>query len=64
MAFSVHTLKGSAANLGATELVAACRTLESSPGAPVAQALEPLLVALERHVAEAQAELVLLAAAG
>lgn len=64
VAFNVHTLKGSAANLGATELVAACRTIESSSAAPVASTLEPLLVALERHAAEAQAELALLAADG
>lgn len=64
VAFNVHTLKGSAANLGAIEIVGTCEEIERSPGAPVAQALEPLLVALERNAADAQAELALIAGAG
>jgi HPt (histidine-containing phosphotransfer) domain-containing protein len=64
VAFNVHTLKGSAANLGAIEIVATCQKIESFPGGPVARALEPLLAALERNAADAQAELALLAGTG
>jgi two-component system sensor histidine kinase/response regulator len=64
VAFNVHTLKGSAANLGAREIVATCRRIESSPGAPGLQELEPLLMELERNAASAQAELARLAVTG
>lgn len=65
VAFNVHTLRGSAANLGAIEMVATCERIESAPAAGRASgALEPLLVALERNAADAQAELTLVAAAG
>jgi HPt (histidine-containing phosphotransfer) domain-containing protein len=57
VAFNVHAIKGNAANLGAIEIVATCRQIESSAAAPGARALEPLLVELERHAADAQAEL-------
>jgi HPt (histidine-containing phosphotransfer) domain-containing protein len=62
--FAVHALKGSAANLGAIEVVATCQRIESCGPDPGAEALEPLLVALERNAAAAQAELVLMAEAG
>ena len=57
VAFNVHALKGGAATLGAMEIVATCRQIEASPRAQATQGLEPLLVALERNAAEAQAEL-------
>jgi HPt (histidine-containing phosphotransfer) domain-containing protein len=60
VAFGLHTLSGSAANLGAIEIVATCRQIESA-GAP---AVEPLLDQLERNAAEAAAELARVAAAG
>ena len=63
VAFNLHTLKGSAANLGAIEIVATCRQIESSPGGSGARQLE-LIVALERNAADAQAELALVAEAG
>jgi CheY-like chemotaxis protein len=64
VAFNVHTLKGSAANLGATEIVATCQRIERSPGAPGLRALEPLLTELELSAARAQAELSRMAEAG
>jgi HPt (histidine-containing phosphotransfer) domain-containing protein len=64
VAFNVHALKGSAANLGAIEMVATCRQIEGSAGAPVARELEPLLAELERNATDAQAELARMAAAG
>jgi two-component system, sensor histidine kinase and response regulator len=64
VAFNVHALKGSAANLGATEIVATCLRIESAPGGPDAHVLEPLLAELELATARAQAELSRLAAAG
>lgn len=60
VAFSVHTLKGSAANLGARRVVAALERIEGTRATGGA-ALEPLLAALERHAADAQAELALIA---
>jgi two-component system, sensor histidine kinase and response regulator len=62
VAFNVHTLRGSAANLGATEIVATCRLLEDAPGVTDAKRLEPLLAELERSADRAQAELARLAA--
>jgi len=64
VAFILHSLKGSAANLGAIEIVAICEQIERSPEAPAAQQLEPLIVALEGHAADAQAEFALVAEAG
>jgi HPt (histidine-containing phosphotransfer) domain-containing protein len=63
VAFSVHTLKGSAANLGARQVVAALERIEGTRDTGGA-ALEPLLAALERHAADAQAELALIAREG
>jgi HPt (histidine-containing phosphotransfer) domain-containing protein len=62
--FAVHALKGSAANLGASDIVATCERIESCGADAGAEALEPLLAVLERNAAAAQAELVLMAAAG
>ena len=64
VAFHVHTLKGSAANLGATEVVASCQRIERSAGAPGLQVLEPLLAELELSVTSAQAALARMAEAG
>jgi HPt (histidine-containing phosphotransfer) domain-containing protein len=61
VAFAVHTLKGSAANLGARELVATCVQIENAPAAAAGQGLEPLLAQLERNAADVQAELARLA---
>ena len=57
MAFAVHTLRGSAATLGATEVVAACRELEDISAPVGEQQIEPLLAALERSARRAQAAL-------
>ncbi len=64
VAFNVHTLKGSAANLGAEQIVATCQRLEGLAGAPDAGELAPLLAELERNAAEASAELARLAETG
>ncbi len=63
VAFNIHTLKGSAANLGAVEVVELCGRIESLPAAAAAGIVEPLLGELEHSAARAQAELTLLAAA-
>lgn len=63
LAFNVHTLKGSAANLGAGAIVATCQKIESFPGTG-AEELEPLLTELERNAAAAAAELARLAETG
>ena len=63
-AFNVHTLKGSAANLGAGQVVAACLRLEAAPQASAAAELEPLLQELEGNAAAATAELARLAETG
>jgi HPt (histidine-containing phosphotransfer) domain-containing protein len=63
-AFSVHALKGSAANLGAVQVVAVLEQIESLPAGTGAQSLEPLLAALEQHAREAQAALAQMAEAG
>jgi HPt (histidine-containing phosphotransfer) domain-containing protein len=64
VAFGLHTLSGSASNLGAIEIVATCRQIESAGWAAGAPAVEPLLDQLERNAAEAGAELARMAAAG
>ena len=64
VAFNVHTLKGSAANLGAGQIVSTCQQIERITGAPDAGELEPLLGELERNAAEAGAELTHLAETG
>lgn len=60
VAFNVHTIKGSAANLGATQMVATCREIENAP-ATDSERLEPLLGELERRAVSAQSELARLA---
>ena len=64
VAFNVHTLKGSAANLGAGQIVTTCQQIERITGGPDAGELELLLVELERNAAEAGAELTHLAETG
>ena len=64
LTFNVHTLKGSAANLGAIRMVATCQALEDLPARPDRAALERLLSALEGQAADAQAALTRLAEAG
>jgi two-component system sensor histidine kinase/response regulator len=64
LAFNVHTQKGSAANLGATEIVATCQQIESAAGVPDPEQFELLLAQLERSAARAQAELTRVAQAG
>ena len=65
VAFNVHTLKGSAANLGAGHIVATCQRIEQhGPSTPGAGELAPLLAELERNAAEASAELARLAETG
>jgi HPt (histidine-containing phosphotransfer) domain-containing protein len=64
LAFGLHTLSGSAANLGAIEIVATCRLIESASEAAGAPGLEQLLDQLERNAAEAGAELARVAADG
>lgn len=64
VAFNAHTLKGSAANLGAVQVVRLCQQIESLPATPPAGIVEPLLAELEQGAARAQAELTRLAAAG
>jgi HPt (histidine-containing phosphotransfer) domain-containing protein len=64
VAFNVHTLKGSAANLGASEIVATCEQIEDATTAATERGLEALLAQLERNAADAQAELALLAETG
>ena len=64
VAFNVHTLKGSAANLGAGDIVATCRLIESLEAAPPGLEIELLLAQLERDAVAAEAELALLAASG
>jgi two-component system sensor histidine kinase/response regulator len=64
IAFNVHTLKGSAANLGAREVVAICRQLEAGAETLGAEQLEQALGALERAAADAEAALARLARTG
>jgi two-component system sensor histidine kinase/response regulator len=64
LAFNLHTLKGSAANLGAIEIVAACGELEDSAAGAAPAALELLLGELERSATRAQSELARLAETG
>jgi HPt (histidine-containing phosphotransfer) domain-containing protein len=61
--FGVHTIRGSAATLGAREVVAACRRIESAPAPAAAEQLEPLLAELERSAIRAQVALERLTAA-
>jgi HPt (histidine-containing phosphotransfer) domain-containing protein len=61
VAFAIHTLRGSAATLGAIEVVAACRAIERAPAPPDVLALESLVDELERSALRAQAALTRLA---
>jgi HPt (histidine-containing phosphotransfer) domain-containing protein len=63
VAFSVHTLTGSAANLGAQGIVATCGLIGAFPVAGEPRELELLLDDLERQAAIAQDALVRLARA-
>jgi HPt (histidine-containing phosphotransfer) domain-containing protein len=64
VAFNVHTLKGSAANLGARGVVESCAAIEDACAADEPGSLVPLLAELERRLALAQAELSRLAETG
>jgi HPt (histidine-containing phosphotransfer) domain-containing protein len=64
IAFNLHTLKGSAANLGALAVVAACKAIEDSAERPGSARLAALLRRLEQAAADAQAALAALAASG
>jgi HPt (histidine-containing phosphotransfer) domain-containing protein len=64
IAFNVHTLKGSAANLGAIRVVATCQAIEGLSGTTDRAALASLLSALEQQAADAQAALTRLAETG
>jgi hypothetical protein len=64
VAFNVHTLKGSAANLGAIEVVAVCVQIENACAEAGPAAAEPLLDELEIRAARAQAALSRLAETG
>jgi HPt (histidine-containing phosphotransfer) domain-containing protein len=64
VAFNVHTLKGSAANLGALQVVRLCQQIESLPATAPADSVEPLLAELERGAVRVQVELTRLAEAG
>jgi HPt (histidine-containing phosphotransfer) domain-containing protein len=64
VSFNLHTLAGSAANLGATKVVATCRELEDTAARSDPRDLERLLTALEQHAANAQAALTRLAEVG
>ena len=55
VAFNAHTIKGSAANLGAVQVVAICRQIERPAGTRRGGIVEPLLAELERETALAQA---------
>ena len=63
VAFGLHTLTGSAANLGAIEIVATCRQIESASQTAGGPGIEQLLDQLDRNAAEAGAELARVAAA-
>ncbi len=64
VAFNAHTLKGSAANLGAVQVVHVCGQIESLPTGADAGTAERLLAELDLGAARAQAELTRLAETG
>ena len=66
VAFNAHTLKGSAANLGAVQVVRLCQQIESLPATATATTgiVESLLAELEHGAARAQAALTRLAETG
>ena len=59
--FNAHTIKGSAANLGAVHVVELCKQIEDLPPLTEAGTVERLLDDLDRRAAEAQAALTRLA---
>jgi HPt (histidine-containing phosphotransfer) domain-containing protein len=61
VAFNAHTLKGSAANLGARHVVEICKQIEDLPALTDAGTFERLLAELEREAALAQSALTRLA---
>jgi HPt (histidine-containing phosphotransfer) domain-containing protein len=61
VAFNAHTLKGSAANLGAVQVVETCEEIEGLPALTEAGTTERLLDQLERRAAVAQSALTRLA---
>jgi len=63
VAFNAHTIKGSAANLGAVHVAEICRQIEDLPALTEAGSVERLLAELERETALAQAALTRLAVA-
>jgi two-component system, sensor histidine kinase and response regulator len=63
IAFNAHTLKGSAANLGALQIVAACKAIEGTSESADPERLEQLQT-LESAAADAQAALARLARTG
>ncbi len=63
VAFNAHTIKGSAANLGAVRVAEICRQIENLPALTEAGSVERLLTELERETALAQAAFTRLAAA-
>jgi HPt (histidine-containing phosphotransfer) domain-containing protein len=64
VAFNAHTLKGSAANLGAIHVVAACKAIEGAAESAGAEDIEPLAEALDEAAATAQSALARLARSG
>lgn len=64
IAFNAHTLKGSAANLGAIAIVVVCEELESAVDLAPPDRMLQLLRALEQAASDAQAALVALALTG
>jgi two-component system sensor histidine kinase/response regulator len=61
VAFNAHTIRGSAANLGATHVVEICQRIENLPALTEAGTVERLLEDLEHRAADAQAALTRLA---
>ena len=51
VAFNAHTIKGSAANLGALQVVEICKQIESLPALTEAGTVERLLTELEQRAA-------------
>jgi HPt (histidine-containing phosphotransfer) domain-containing protein len=61
VAFNAHTIKGSAANLGAVQVVETCEQIESLPALTEAGTVERLLDQLEQRAATAEGALARLA---
>jgi len=64
IAFNAHTLKGSAGNLGAIQMVAACKAIEATSGSTGTEHLEDLVRELDQAAATAQSALARLARTG